>query len=475
MPTDSTAGPPASARAAAPTAFPAPGTFGVSQRVTLLCATPGAAIHYTTDGSAPTADSPTFDPYQLPVLEAINDGDQAATTAYTLRALAVKPGLAPSEVATFEYTIARRAKGAYVSKELHPGIHMIVDFDDTKMYLLLGSQRAMLIDAGLGSGNLRAFVEPMIGDLPLDVVITHGHPDHIAAMGQFQDHYSVYMNHRDLPMVQSFVERMGYRIDLEQIDDLREGARFDIGDRSFTVYEVPGHSAGCIVLFDEEHGLLIAGDAVGSNRPTITDSLWMQFPGMGPIDTYLSALQVFRSKVGGKIAEIIGGHNDLPIYGETYLDNLQQAAQLLVDQGEQILVPSLRPTDAWQVVVGDRIADPNWAAINVAKGRCLTTPPDQIAALSNLQLRGAALEPGFTPGQHAYAATVGAGADEIEITPTAMSSRHRSLQINGAPAASGAPHLARLAPGDTSFAIAVTAPDGSTTQTYALTVTRAGS
>jgi glyoxylase-like metal-dependent hydrolase (beta-lactamase superfamily II) len=66
-------------------------------------------------------------------------------------------------------------------------------------------------------------------------------------MGQFQDHYNVYMNHRDLPMVQGFVERLGYRIDLEQIDDLREGVVFDLGDRTLKVYEVPGHSAGHIV------------------------------------------------------------------------------------------------------------------------------------------------------------------------------------------------------------------------------------
>jgi glyoxylase-like metal-dependent hydrolase (beta-lactamase superfamily II) len=189
----------------------------------------------------------------------------------------------------------------------------------------------------------------MIGDRPLDVVVTHGHPDHIAAMGQFQDRYNVYMNHRDLPMVQGFVERLGYRIDLEQIDDLREGVVFDLGDRTLKVYEVPGHSAGHVVLFDEASGILLASDAVGSNRPTITDSLWMQFPGMAPIDDYLSSLQVFHSKVAGKIRAIYGGHNDVPFSGETYLDNLQRAAQLLVDQGEEVLVPSLRPTDAWQM------------------------------------------------------------------------------------------------------------------------------
>lgn len=461
------------AQVATPTAFPEPGTFAVTQRVTLLCATPGATIHYTADGSAPSVASPVFDPYVLPVLEAVNDGDRGVTAEYEIRALAVKAGMAPSEVATFRYTIERRDRDAYISQEIEPGIHMIVDYDDTKMYLLLGKERAMLIDAGLGSGNLRAYVERMIGDLPLDVVITHGHPDHIAAMGQFQDYYSVYMSHRDVPMVQGFVERMGYRIDLEQIEDLREGARFDIGDRSFTVYDLPGHSPGSVVLFDEASGLLIAGDAVGSNRPTITDSLWMQFPGMAPIDTYLSSLQVFRSKVGGRIKQIIGGHNDLPIYGETYLDNLQQAAQRLVDQGEEILTPSLRPTDAWQVVVSDRLTDPNWAAINVAKGRCLTTPPDQIATLSNLVVQGAALAPGFMPDQFSYTATVGANATEVAIMPTAMSGRYHSLLIDGAPAVSGALYSVPLEPGDTTVRVTVTAPDARTTHTYTLELVRA--
>jgi glyoxylase-like metal-dependent hydrolase (beta-lactamase superfamily II) len=458
------------ARVAAPTAIPAPGTFHVTQRVTLLCATPGATIHYTTDGSTPSAASPVFDPYVLPVLDAVNQGTRGVASSYTIKALALKDGMDPSAVASFEYTIERRDTDSYISEEIYPGVHMITDYDDTKMYVVAGSERAMLIDAGLGNGNLRAFVEKLVGDKPLDVVISHGHPDHIAAMGQFQDHYDVYMNHRDLPMIERFIERMNLHIDREQIDDLREGMRFDLGDRSFVVYEVPGHSDGCVVLLDEASGLLIAGDAVGSNRVSIPDSLWMQFPGVMPIDTYLSALRVFRAKVQGKIKEIVGGHNDVALHGEEYLDNLERAAQLLVDEGEDVLVPSLRPIDAWQVVVGDRLTDANWAAINVAKGRCLSAPPAQIATLSNLQVRGAALTPGFTPDQTEYTAQV--AGDTAEIIATTTSSRARSLLVNGAPVASGEAFMAQLANGDTTFMIDVTSPDGSVTQTYTLVVRR---
>src|SRR5689334_11750095 len=97
---------------ASPSAFPPPGTFGVTQRITLLCATPGAAIHYTLDGSTPDRASPRFDAFDLPVLEAINDGAQGVQKPYTLKAIAFGDGLAPSAVAPFEYLIDRRSTDA---------------------------------------------------------------------------------------------------------------------------------------------------------------------------------------------------------------------------------------------------------------------------------------------------------------------------------------------------------------------------
>jgi glyoxylase-like metal-dependent hydrolase (beta-lactamase superfamily II) len=457
-------------RAATPWAFPAPGTFGVTQRVTLLSATPGATIHYTTDGSAPTTASLIFEPYRLPVLEA---GNQAGTSSYVLRALAAKPGLEASDVATFTYTIERRAPDHYKAQALRPGLYMLLDYDDTKMYLVVGSERALLVDAGLGTGDLRGLVESLIGPLPLEVVITHAHPDHIARMAQFQGRYPVYLNYADLPLVQRFNAQLHYAIDPAQIIDLHEGDVFNLGDCAFTVYAVPGHSAGSVVLFEPSQGLLLAGDAVGSNRPTIVDSLWMQFPGMAKIDVYLSTLQGFRAKLAGQIKITYGGHNDAAIIGEEYLDNLQQAAQTLVDQGEAVLVPSLRPTDVWQVVVGDRLTDPNWAAINVSKGACLTVPPDEMATLSNLQLRPGALDAGFTPFRFDYTATAGGTDALIEIFATTTSNRCRSFTINGAPWRSSAAYPAQLHAGDNHFVVTVTSPDGSATNTYTLIISRA--
>ena len=87
---------------------------------------------------------------------------------------------------------------------------------------------------------------------------------------------------------------------------------FDLGTYRFTVYALPGHSAGSMMLFDEAKGLLIAGDAIGSNKAGTGDALWMQYPSMWPIDHYISALQVFRAKVAGRVKLTFGGHNDWP-------------------------------------------------------------------------------------------------------------------------------------------------------------------
>jgi glyoxylase-like metal-dependent hydrolase (beta-lactamase superfamily II) len=358
-----------------PRAYPEPGVYDAAQMITLLCETPGATPHYTLDGSLPTASSPVFDPYRL--IPMVEFGQEIPQEKYTFTVWAIAHlGDRVSDAASFVYQIEPRRRDEYVSHELAPGVRMIRDFDNDKMYLLTGSQRALLIDCGMGSGDLRGYIETFTSGLPLDVVITHGHPDHIARMGQFQADCRVYMHQADLPMVKMFIDRMHYEIDLEKIINVDEGFTFDLGDRQLRVYHLPGHSKGCILLLDEENGILFSGDAIGSNRPTIVDALWMQMSEI-MIDEYLSNLQAFRAKVTGKIRLIYGGHNDAALVGEAYLDHLQEAAQRLVDLGVEALTPSPRPSGAWQTVSGDRLADPNWAAINVNREKYLSASAAQ--------------------------------------------------------------------------------------------------
>ena len=80
-------------KAATPTFSPAPGTYTANQSVTISCATSGATIRYTTNGTDPTATSTA---YSSPV---------AITVSTTLKARAFKSGLADSTVAAGLYTL----------------------------------------------------------------------------------------------------------------------------------------------------------------------------------------------------------------------------------------------------------------------------------------------------------------------------------------------------------------------------------
>ena len=78
---------------AAPTATPEAGTYQGTQQAVLSCETEGATIHYTTDGTEPNAQS------------AVYDGAIEVSGSATIKARAFLDGSAPSEVATFSYTI----------------------------------------------------------------------------------------------------------------------------------------------------------------------------------------------------------------------------------------------------------------------------------------------------------------------------------------------------------------------------------
>lgn len=98
-----------------PTFDPEEGEYTEAQNVTIACSTPGATIHYTTDGTDPTAESAV---YSEPI---------AVSETMTIKAIAMKADMADSEIATATYTINTTPAGdekIYVkltSAELTPG------------------------------------------------------------------------------------------------------------------------------------------------------------------------------------------------------------------------------------------------------------------------------------------------------------------------------------------------------------------
>ena len=78
----------------APVPNVAPGEYSATQSVTLTSGTTGADIYYTTDGTQPTLSSTKYS-------SAISE---AATQ--TIKAIAVKNGMVPSETVELTYTIS---------------------------------------------------------------------------------------------------------------------------------------------------------------------------------------------------------------------------------------------------------------------------------------------------------------------------------------------------------------------------------
>jgi len=84
-------------KAATPTASQASGTVPVGTQVTLSSATSGAAIYFTVDGTTPTTGSRL---YSAPI---------TINLTGTVKAIAIKDCMTNSDVATFNYTIAKAA------------------------------------------------------------------------------------------------------------------------------------------------------------------------------------------------------------------------------------------------------------------------------------------------------------------------------------------------------------------------------
>lgn len=132
----------------------------------------------------------------------------------------------------------------------------IIGEEFTRMFLILGDKRALLIDAGFGYGDLAAAVRK-VTSLPVEVALTHGHFDHAGGI-RFFDAGTIYLHESDFPCVEN---RQGAGI-LKRLRPLKDGHVFDLGGRRVRAIWLPGHSSGSMVFLDEDEGTLFAGDSL---------------------------------------------------------------------------------------------------------------------------------------------------------------------------------------------------------------------
>lgn len=143
------------------------------------------------------------------------------------------------------------------------------------MYLVEGEDRALLIDAGCGVGNIAAYVGTLT-KLPLTVVLTHGHYDHCGGMYRFDE---VYLNREErIPTAIHYTEEVGARIAKEhgfsddpeavtrirdiRMLDLEDGRVFELGGGvEIEAICCPGHTVATMAMLIRPDRLLLTGDA----------------------------------------------------------------------------------------------------------------------------------------------------------------------------------------------------------------------
>lgn len=138
-------------------------------------------------------------------------------------------------------------------------------------YLILGRERAVLFDAGSGLRDVTPVVCALTS-LPVTVIPSHLHFDHVGAIGRFERTALI-----DLPGLRartksgvlklSRYEFLGFadRLALPRfkVDDwLAPDSALDLGGRVLSVWSTPGHTPSSVSLYDHERRQLFAGDYI---------------------------------------------------------------------------------------------------------------------------------------------------------------------------------------------------------------------
>jgi len=243
-----------------------------------------------------------------------------------------------------ERVTMKEYKTGYSVQELYSDTYVIIDKGvgqgSVRMYLLVGSKKALLIDSGHGLLNLKEIIAT-ITDKEVVCVCTHGHVDHALGARQFDTSYlhskdfDVFKIHssdgfiddmaikglmmapmkrtRENPNYLARVEKMKepHYLLPQALDDIEV---FDLGGRTVTWRATPGHTQGSVILVDENNHVAFDSD-------TAAPGAWLFLPESSPLEDYKKVLEdylVFIQEQG--ITHRYAGHTGKALSAR----NLQQ-------------------------------------------------------------------------------------------------------------------------------------------------------
>lgn len=157
------------------------------------------------------------------------------------------------------------------------------------MFIIEDAGEAILVDTGLGIGDLRSFVRTIV-DVEPRVLLTHAHWDHLGAAHQFDDisindwersedgrvaidTISGEFTHRPSQFIENWLD-LGKEIPdgfdaesygikpVNNVAPLAPGDEVGVGNRTLELVPIPGHSPGQLAVLDRATGICHGADVL---------------------------------------------------------------------------------------------------------------------------------------------------------------------------------------------------------------------
>ncbi len=184
-------------------------------------------------------------------------------------------------------------------------ITLIDDDGESTCYLVTGTERALLIDSANGPTDVKTLCEGLT-DLPVTVVNTHGHCDHVFGNIWFDEawlapaDWAIHDLHFGFDEIKRVMKATGRHP--ARLRPLKAGQVFDLGGGlTLECLPVPGHTPGSMVLLDRKHRVLFSGDAINGH-------IWMQLDESLPIRELKRSVEALTREHGAEFDLLLGGH-----------------------------------------------------------------------------------------------------------------------------------------------------------------------
>lgn len=234
----------------------------------------------------------------------------------------------------------------FINIKINDHIYQIKDRMGVLMTLIIGKEKAMLIDTGYGIYNIYDHIRS-ITSLPLIVVNSHGHMDHSCGNYLFDN---VYIHPKDIELCRlhnsknwryrnlNVAKNMGLidnTYDSEVYLSKNEGHLltlsynqvFDLGSISVETLNMEGHTTGSVGFYIKEDKLLVTSDAA-------CPFVWLFLEESTSVDIYIKMLEniLFYDFDG-----ILVGHGaGIILPRQKIIDFLQCAKNISLDESVKV-------------------------------------------------------------------------------------------------------------------------------------------